>query len=137
MIDRAHESTALARFVADVEAPEICPYCEEPILSGEPWKRVTQLTVLVLPGPMPLFDGPSCHMHSECLMRQVVGSVGHQFRHFGLGISDFGLVEAGLVSIQNLQSAIQNEADPPGVTRREAAIAAAELFERRTREGGG
>lgn len=54
-------------------------------------------------------------IHRECLLRMVAGSVGHQLgtcRCYG-GAED----------------------DPPGMTRREAARAAAELFEQKLKGG--
>jgi hypothetical protein len=70
-----------------------CLYCGESVL---PWddQRDTNDGALI--------------WHAECLMRQIVGSVGHQMRRCHC----YG----------------GSEGDPPGMTRREAAKAAAELF---------
>ncbi len=73
-----------------------CPHCGEDIL---PWddQRTTN------DGTLPF--------HAECLIRSIVGSVGHQLGR----CSCFG----------------GNEDDPRGMTLREAAQAARDLFDRR------
>jgi hypothetical protein len=85
MLTAARESDALARFRADVEAPDIFDW--SPVNSH--WSLVKTRS----PGLLPMTDD------ERPMTRQ--------------------------------------EEDPPGMTRRQAAIAAAELYERRTREGGG
>lgn len=70
-----------------------CPHCGEAIL---PWD-----------GRIPTNDG-ALLFHRECLLRAVVGSVGHQLGRCPCYGGD--------------------EDDPPGMTAREAARAAAELF---------
>jgi hypothetical protein len=78
----------------DPPYPE-CPHCGEDVL---PWDD----QVVINGGAQPI--------HRECLLRSVVGSVGHQLGrcpcHGG------------------------HEGDPPGMTRREAARAALDLFGR-------
>jgi hypothetical protein len=73
-----------------------CLFCEEPLLHGE---KV-----------IPINDGRD-QVHQECMMRQVVGSVGHQngtcHCHGG------------------------NQEDPPGLTKREAAREAFALWKSR------
>jgi hypothetical protein len=78
---------------ADPDYPE-CPHRGEFVL---PWED--QVAV----------NGGASPVHRECLVRMVVGSVGHQLRR----CSCFG----------------GGEEDPPGMTPREAARAALELFE--------
>lgn len=70
-----------------------CLWCEEVIGPGEPFE-ITNCGAL--------------RLHRECIIRSVVGSVGHQQKT----CSCFG----GTME------------DPAGATRREAAIAAATLF---------
>jgi hypothetical protein len=72
-----------------------CPHCGEDIL---PWED--QISS----------NGGALPWHRECLLRSVVGSVGHQLGR----CSCYG----------------GDEDDPPGMTPREAARAAVELFER-------
>ncbi len=75
----------------------VCVFCEEEVLPEEQAPSMAQ---------------PA---HANCLLRQVIGSVGHQ-----LGTcSCFG----------------GTEEDPPGLTKRQAAKAAAELFRRRVAHG--
>jgi hypothetical protein len=69
-----------------------CLYCGEDVL---PWDDQRQT------------NGGALIFHAECLLRQIVGSVGHQLGR----CTCFG----------------GNEDDPPGMTRREAAKAAADL----------
>lgn len=78
-----------------------CPHCGESIL---PWDEQAAINNGELP------------IHRECLLRSLIGSVGHQLRR----CSCFG----------------GDEDDPPGMTAREAARAAAELFERTGGRGG-
>ncbi len=73
---------------------ENCLHCEEPIKEGDEGE--------IMP-PRPV--------HRECLLRMVIGSVGHQ---------------QGRCSCYG-----GNEEDPPGMTKRQAAIAAAELFDQK------
>jgi hypothetical protein len=77
-----------------------CPQCGEPILPG----GLTQAT-----------NGGALVYHRECLIRSIVGSVGHLLRRCPC----FGGVEG----------------DPPGMTDRQAARAACDLFDSRREEG--
>lgn len=72
-----------------------CIWCESPILPGEPLTTVIRCT----------------DMHRDCLLRSIVGSVGHQRRE----CSCFGGKGNG---------------DPEGVSKRECARMAREEFER-------
>ncbi len=77
-----------------------CFYCEEPIVEGD-------LGVVM---PFMDVDGDKeVAEHRECLLRSIFGSVGHQ---------------KGTCSCHGGE-----EEDPPGMTKREAAKAAVELFE--------
>lgn len=71
----------------------VCLYCDEAILEGEPFDTV---------------NGGADTLHAECLLRMVIGSVGHQRERCPC----FGGVEG----------------DPVGLSRREAARAAAMVF---------
>lgn len=73
-----------------------CLYCEEPIQAGEPCNTLTVLDAKGL---------RLAKEHRECFARRVLGSVGHQMHKCPC---HGGTLE-----------------DPPGMTRREAAIAAA------------
>jgi hypothetical protein len=75
---------------------QLCLYCDEAIVEGDEGQMVFS------------FDGAK-PVHRECLVRQVVGSIGHQLKR----CSCYG----------------GNEEDPPGMTRRQAAIAACKYFE--------
>lgn len=68
----------------------ICPYCSEPFVAGEPVSAANNGSEL---------------LHQECMLRMVIGSVGHQRK----ACSCFGGVEE----------------DPPGATLRQSALAAA------------
>jgi hypothetical protein len=70
-----------------------CQYCEEPIGEGEPFEMV---------------NGGAAALHRDCMIRMVVGSVGHQRRQ----CSCFG----------------GTQEDPVGASRREAAKAAAREY---------
>ena len=80
---------------------EACLHCEEPIRDGDPGML------------MPHFDGESARerpYHRECMLRGVVGSVGHQLKR---------------CSCRGGQ-----QEDPPFLSRRRQALAAVFLFER-------
>jgi len=73
-----------------------CPFCREPVLLEElDGVRARELA-----------DGK--HVHSECLMRSIIGSLGHQLGR----CSCYG----------------GTEEDPPGLTKRQAARAAWDYF---------
>jgi hypothetical protein len=86
-----------------------CLWCEEPIQEGD--KGVT----------MPHYGTDTCGgvkempHHIECMLRQTVGSVGHQ---------------NGTCWCFNKINPVD---DPPGMTKRQAAIAAYKLFQERKR----
>jgi hypothetical protein len=77
----------------DTPVGKVCFRCDEPITEGD----------------IGTVNNSDQVEHYECLMRAIVGSVGHQN---GL-CSCFG----------------GTEEDPPGLTRRQAAIAAARLWD--------
>jgi hypothetical protein len=77
-----------------------CVYCEEPIQLGD--------RGVIIPHVGQKGCDASHPWHMDCFLRTVVGSVGHQKQK----CSCFG----------------GNEDDPPGMTKREAATAAARLF---------
>ena len=72
-----------------------CPYCDEPTL---PFERAAPVVALTAMGLV------ECRAHLECLARQALGSVGHQRGKCPC----FG----------------GTEEDPPGATKRVAALAA-------------
>jgi hypothetical protein len=76
-----------------------CQYCLEDIGEGQPFEMV---------------NGGAAALHRECMIRMVVGSVGHQRRT----CSCFG----------------GDQEDPEGLTRREAAVAAAHYHRLKARE---
>lgn len=78
-----------------------CIFCEEPIAMGDELHR----------NPIGTADGPRI-AHYECALRQVVGGVNHQRGR----CTCCGGTEPP---------------DPPRLTRREAALAAARFFERK------
>ena len=77
----------------DTPIGQKCLHCEEVIVQGEEGEI--------------MLDGRP--IHRECLVRSVMGSVGHQKKT----CSCYG----------------GSEGDPPGLTKREAAIAAAAFFQ--------
>ena len=81
----------------------LCLECEEPVLDHE-LPEAQKTTLLTESG------GQKRLMHRECWNRSIFGSVNHQMKK----CMCFGGTE--------------NE-DPPGMTKREAAIAACKLFE--------
>ena len=87
-----------------------CLHCDEPIEAGD---RGAFSHGAIPDAAYAHVDGygPMLPEHLECRLRQVVGSVGHQL---GQCSCHGGTLE-----------------DPPGMTRRQAARAAAELFARR------
>jgi hypothetical protein len=90
------DGTGLARDKTDYPtSASHCAHCEEAIVPGD----------LVAPAN----DG-AVLFHTECMLRMVVASVGHQL---------------GRCSCHG-----GTEDDPPGMTVREAALAAVELYER-------
>jgi hypothetical protein len=97
-------STAAETFVEIMTTPEPCPYCGEPVAPGEA-RAIAVVGLAGVPGTS------SLAIHRECLLRQFVGSVGHQL---GTCSCHGGTAD-----------------DPPGMTRREAAIAATELYRMR------
>lgn len=77
----------------------LCDWCEEPFAATDPGVMV------------PYFDGGNASdlpYHSECFMRSIVGSVAHQLKECGC----YG----------------GNRDDPPGLSKREAAKMALDLF---------
>jgi len=76
-----------------------CVFCDEPILPDEQVQ--------------PIWGGEAerRQVHRECLLRQVVGSVAHQ-------MEECSCFEPG-----------STRGDPPGMTKREAARAAADLWQ--------
>jgi hypothetical protein len=72
---------------------EVCLYCAEPIVEGDSGISLGRFV-----------------RHRECILRHVVGSVGHQL---------------GTCSCHG-----GSEEDPPGMTKRQAARAAVEFYER-------
>src|SRR4051812_31533512 len=76
---------------------QACLHCEEEIKEGDEGE--------MMPG-----GGAIRPVHAECLLRMVMGSVGHQQRRCPCYNG--------------------TEEDPPGMTTRQAAIAAAEYFHR-------
>ena len=54
----------LRRFSSEEPTPP-CPWCDEPILDGEPTRRMEHLNVV---------------WHRECVARMIVGPVGHLLR---------------------------------------------------------
>lgn len=76
-----------------------CPGCSEPLLDGEEVHELGEADGLPT----------TFRWHSECLTRQMFGSVGHLLKRCPYG---------------------GTEEDPPGMTAREAARAAAELVQR-------
>lgn len=76
-----------------------CMYCDEPILPTDIARRLRCINA----------DGviSESHTHRECVIRSVVGSVGHQLKMCRCYGGD--------------------AEDPPGMTKREAAIAAVKM----------
>lgn len=74
---------------------QICLFCEEPIQRYHSGEMINDGTTAV---------------HRECLVRQVVGSIGHQQKK----CSCYG----------------GNEEDPSGLSKRQAAILACQYFDR-------
>jgi hypothetical protein len=85
----------------------VCLWCDEPILPGDQGQLLPQAQLAGDVEASPLWRP----VHRERLLRQVLGSVGHQQGR----CSCFG----------------GDEGDPPGMSRREAALAALEYFEAR------
>lgn len=88
----------------DIPVGQPCLYCQEAIGKGDcgvmmPVAKVGRTTYI----------GSREAIHRECEIRNVIGSVGHQTRKCRC----FG----------------GNESDPPGMTKRQAAIAACEVFD--------
>ncbi len=78
---------------------ELCQWCDDAVAEGDSGFLVPHA------GEDSFRQAP---WHQECFLRSIVGSVGHQRRR----CSCFG----------------GQEEDPPGLTRREAAVAAARAF---------
>jgi len=102
-----------ASIAEGVQAPtpigQPCIYCQEPIQDGD--QGFLMPCIAADPSRQDEMAGLAVPVHAECLMRMVVGSVGHQTGrcgHFG-GEMD----------------------DPAGMTKRQAARAACETFEAR------
>lgn len=101
-----------APFITDdlerVDPPigERCTWCSEPILAGEYGITMPHMDVNA-DGTYSIADRPR---HDECNVRALVGSLAHQ---------------TGACTCADPNSTIHN---PPGLTRREAAKAAASLF---------
>lgn len=93
----------VSAFAEAMAAPDPCPYCGEPVMQSDQWRTIAVFAE---------HAGPShSRIHSECLIRSLIGSVGHQLGRCGC----FG----------------GTEEDPPGRTKREAALAAYELYRQR------
>jgi hypothetical protein len=135
-------SPAVETFRQIMDEVATCPYCGEPIRPGEWIATVHLVRIASDSSQYPVVssqDGPSpspsslttdyrplttdyrplttvkVPIHRECMLRQIVGSVGHQL---------------GTCSCHGGEG----PCDPPGMTVREAARAAADLF--RERRGG-
>lgn len=87
--------------VVEVPVGQPCHWCEEPIQAGDSGVMMASIDVAGKPKPVPL--------HRECEFRSVIGSVGH------------------LLKKCPCYGGTMN--DPEGMTKREAAIAAWDLFE--------
>jgi hypothetical protein len=87
---------------------ERCIFCEEPIVEGD---RRFPIGVMRLENEEPRIGVG--HVHRECMMRQTLGGVGHHLGkcHCPGGSGEFE--------------------DPPEMTKREAAIAAVQVWESR------
>lgn len=93
----------------DTPVGVLCGHCDEPVMDGDTGTMVMHIGV----------DRAEVKpVHYECSMRSVIGSVGH--------------VE-GTCSCNVPWS---NESDPPGMNRREAALAAVRAWDRRQGTGG-
>lgn len=90
---------------------DTCEYCKEPI--DDEGDRYIPLDTSGLGGWSP-FQGTilQATLHRTCFLRQIVGSVAHQERRC------------------HCYDRSSEADDPPGMTRREGARAAVELFER-------
>lgn len=82
---------------------ETCPHCNEPIAPGD-----TSGPIITRIGADGRVDCPRLHL--ECSMRSVIGSVGH------------------LLGKCSCPGGTGEMDDPPGMTKREAAKAAYELW---------
>lgn len=80
-----------------------CTHCHEPVLDDERYETVTHICA------NPEHAGPR-RIHVECVMRSVVGSAQHLMRKDAHGRCDLTCT------------------DPPGMTKREAARAAVDIF---------
>lgn len=85
-----------------VETPigEPCLHCEEPIGAGDSGETTGYVAIGQPPKYVP--------QHKECLVRRIVGSVGHQLKKCSCHGGDYE--------------------DPPGLTKREAALCAFGLY---------
>jgi hypothetical protein len=86
----------------------LCIWCDEPIEQHRPAGDVVETAVVTREGENTV--ARVAYLHAECNIRQLVGSVGHQRKQCSCYLGERAQMD-----------------DPPGVTRREAARAAAML----------